>query len=311
MFPMDNLHLPPVAPVSVATTAAAISSLPSLALWHSCLGHASSSRVQQLASRGLLGSMSKDNFDCISCQLGKQPALSFNNSESISNSILELIYSNVWGPFPVASIGGSRYFVVFIDDYSRYNWIFPIKSRSEILPIYSNFAKMVETQFSKRIKTFRSNHALKYTQYAFQALLHFYGTIHHLTCPSTSQQNGRAKRKLRHILDTVRALLLSAKVSGSFWGEVALNVVHVINRIPSAVIHNQTSYKRLFGSPPDYHHLRSFGSTCFVLFQPHEHNKLKSRSRLCCFLGYGETQKGYRCYDSVSHHLRVSRNVVF
>ncbi|RVW71923.1 Retrovirus-related Pol polyprotein from transposon TNT 1-94 [Vitis vinifera] len=311
MFPMNNLHFPPVAPVSVAAAAAAVSSLPSLALWHSRLGHAPSSRVQQLVSRGLLGSVSKDNFDCTSCQLGKQPALPFNNSESISNSIFELIHSDVWGPSPVASIGGSRYFVVFIDDYSHYSWIFPMKSRSEILSIYSNFAKMVETQFSKRIKTFRSDNALEYTQYAFQALLHSYGTIHHLTCPGTFQQNGRAERKLRHILDTVRALLLSAKVPAPFWGEASLHAVHAINCIPSAVIHNQTPYERLFGSPPNYHHLRSFGSACFVLLQPHEHNKLEPRSRLCCFLGYGETQKGYKCYDPVSHRLRVSRNVVF
>ena len=107
IFPMDNLHLPPVAPVFVVAAAAAVSSLPSLTLWHSRLGHASSSRVQQLDSRGLLGSMSKDNFDCTSCQLGKQPALSFNNSESISNSIFELIHFDVWGPSLVASIGGS------------------------------------------------------------------------------------------------------------------------------------------------------------------------------------------------------------
>ena len=92
MFPVDNLHLPPVAPISVA---AAVSSLPSLALWHSRLDHASSSQVQQLASRGLLGFVSKDNFDYTSCQLGKQPALSFNNSEFISNSIFELIHSDI------------------------------------------------------------------------------------------------------------------------------------------------------------------------------------------------------------------------
>ena len=71
MFPVDNLHLPPVAPVSVAAAAAAISSLPSLALWHSRLGHSPSSRVQQLAFKGLLSFVSKDNFYCISCQLGK------------------------------------------------------------------------------------------------------------------------------------------------------------------------------------------------------------------------------------------------
>ena len=74
MFPVDNLRLPLVAPVSVAA-AAVVSSIPSLALWHARLGHASSSWVQQLASRGLLGSVSTENFDCVACQLGKQLAL--------------------------------------------------------------------------------------------------------------------------------------------------------------------------------------------------------------------------------------------
>ena len=148
---------------------------------------------------------------------------------------------------------------------------------------------MVETQFSKRIKIFRSDNALEYTQYAFQAVLHSYGTVYQLTCLGTSQQNGRAEQKLRHILDTVRALLLSAKVPAPFWGEAALHDVHVINCIPSPVIQNQTPYERLFGSPSNYHHLRFFSSACFVLLQPHEHNKLEPQSRLCCFLGYGET----------------------
>ena len=164
-----------------------------------------------------------------------------------------------------------------------------MKYRSELLQVYSNFAKMVETQFFKCIKIFRSDNALEYTQYAFQAVLHSYGTVHNLTCLGTSQQNGRAERKLRHILDTVHALLLSAKVLAPFWGEAVLHAVYAINRIPSPVIHNQTPYERLFGSPPDYRHLRSFGSTCFVLLQLHEHNKLEPRSRLCCFLGYEET----------------------
>ena len=140
-----------------------------------------------------------------------------------------------------------------------------MKHRSELLQVYSNFAKMVKTQFSKRIKIFRSDNALEYTQYAFQAVLHSYGTIHQLTCPGTSQQNGRAEQKLRHIFDTIRALFLSAKVPAPFWGEASLHVVHAINRIPSPVIHNQTPYERLFRSPPNYHHLRSFGSAFFIL----------------------------------------------
>ena len=94
MFPMDNLRLPLVAHVSVAT-ATTVSSIPSLALWHAQLGHASSFRVQQLASRGLLGSVSTENIDCISYQLGKQPAFPFNTSESISIDIFNLIHSDV------------------------------------------------------------------------------------------------------------------------------------------------------------------------------------------------------------------------
>ena len=144
MFPVDNLRLSLIAHVFVAV-ATAISSVPSLALWHARLGHTSSSRVQQLASRGLLGSVSIKIFDCVSCQLGKQLVLPFNTSESISTDIFDLIHSDVWGPSSVSSIDGSRYFVVFVDDYSPYSWIFNMKHYSELLQVYSNFAKMVKT----------------------------------------------------------------------------------------------------------------------------------------------------------------------
>ena len=83
---------------------------------------------------------------------------------------------------------------------------------------------MVETQFSKHIKIFRFDKALEYTQYAFQAILHSYDTVHQLTCPSTSQQNGRAEQKFRHILDTVH-FLLSANVPALFWGGIARHAV--------------------------------------------------------------------------------------
>ena len=106
MFPVDNLRLPLIAPVSVAATVA-ISSIPSLALWHARLGHTSSSWVQQLAFRGLLGSVSTENFDRVSCQLGKQLALPFNISESISTDIFDLIHSDVWGSSSISSICGS------------------------------------------------------------------------------------------------------------------------------------------------------------------------------------------------------------
>jgi transposase InsO family protein len=306
MFELSSLRLP-----TTSISAAASLSSPSLALWHSRLGHASASRIQLLASKGLLGSVSSNSFDCISCQLGKQPALPFNNSDSHATASFDLIHSDVWGPSPVASMSGSRYFVIFVDDFSRYTWVFLMKSRSELLDIYRNFAKMVETQFSKPIKAFRSDNALEYTQHNFQSILKHYGTVSHLSCPGTSQQNGRAERKLRHILDTVRALLLSTSLPTPFWGEATLTAVYTINRLPTPILDNCTPHEMLFGSVPSYHHFRVFGSASFVLLQPHERTKLEPRSRMCCFLGYGIEQKGYRCYDPVSRRLRISRHVVF
>ena len=81
----------------------------------------------------------------------------FNTGESISTDIFDLLHSNLWRPSSVFTIGGSLYFIVFVDDYSHYNWIFNMKHRSELLKVYSNFAKIVETQFSKHIKIFQSN----------------------------------------------------------------------------------------------------------------------------------------------------------
>ncbi|KAL4018723.1 hypothetical protein IC575_022343 [Cucumis melo] len=137
------------------------------------------------------------------------------------------------------------------------------------------------------------------------------GTLVQRSCPHTSQQNGRAERKHRHILDSVRALLLSASCPEKFWGEAALTSVYTINRLPSSVLQNISPFERLYGTPPNYSNLKVFGCACFVLLQPHEHTKLEPRARLCCFLGYGTEHKGFRCWDPLSNRLRISRHVTF
>ena len=80
----------------------------------------------------------------------------------------------------------------------------------------------------KPVKSFRSDNALEYTQHDLQAILKHYGTVSHLSCPGTSQQNGRAEHKLRHILDIVPALLLSTYLPTLFWGEATLTAVYTI-----------------------------------------------------------------------------------
>ena len=115
LFELIFLHLP-----SSRLSASAVSeqSTSSLALWNSRLGHASISRVKQLVSRGLLGSVSNKSFDCMPCQFGKQTALPFNDNVSRALSSFDLIHSDVLGPSPISNLSGSRYFVIFVDDYS-------------------------------------------------------------------------------------------------------------------------------------------------------------------------------------------------
>ena len=104
-----------------------------------------------------------------------------------------------------------------------------MKNRSKDLTIYRDFAKMVQTQYSKAIKVFRSDNAREYRQTNFSSILKHYETIFHTSCAGTSQQKEQAECKLRHILDTVRALTNAASTLASFWGEAALTAVYTIN----------------------------------------------------------------------------------
>ncbi|TYK03354.1 Retrovirus-related Pol polyprotein from transposon TNT 1-94 [Cucumis melo var. makuwa] len=156
-----------------------------------------------------------------------------------------------------------------------------------------------------------NDNAMEYKDSRFLSFLAQQGTLIQRSCPHTSQQNGRAERKHRHILDSIRAQLLFGSCSEKFWGEAVLTSVYVINRLPSQVIHNISPFERLYGTPPSYSHLKVFGCAYFVLLHPHEHTKLEPRACLCCFLGYGTKHKGFRCWDPISQRLRISRHVTF
>ncbi|KAL5787839.1 hypothetical protein ACOSP7_004788 [Xanthoceras sorbifolium] len=150
MFEVHDLKIhSQVASVAVTTAT------PSPDLWHARLGHPSLSRLQLLASQGHLGSIQFQKFDCISCHFGKQTKLPFNNNASFSSAPFDIVHSDIWGPATVPTDGGSRYFVVFVDDYSQYIWIYLLHHRSELVSIYQTFHKMIQTQFNRTVKVFR------------------------------------------------------------------------------------------------------------------------------------------------------------
>jgi hypothetical protein len=136
------------------------------------------------------------------------------------------------------------------------------------------------------------------------------GTIHQTSCINTPQQNGVAKRKHRHIVETVCSLLLSAFVPSEFWGEVVLTALSLINTISSSYISGFSHFKKLYGYAPNYSFFRVFGCTYFVLHPYIKCSRLSARSTICVILGYGEGKKGYHCFHPITQKFNVSRHVV-
>ena len=115
MFEVHDLMIP-----SQVVSATTTTTTPSPDPWHAHLGHPSLSRLYLLASQDHLGLVQFQNFDCTSCHFGKQKKLPFNNNDSFSSAPFDLIHSNIWGPAPVPTERGFRYFIIFVDDFFRY-----------------------------------------------------------------------------------------------------------------------------------------------------------------------------------------------
>jgi histone deacetylase 1/2 len=198
------LHASPSSPNSPSVSSSnkqVFSSVkPSTSLWHHRLGHPSSRVVQQVLDRHKLPFIHDSNKDhvCDACQQGKSHQLPYPKSVSVSKGPLDLIFSDVWGRAPT-SVGRFEYYVSFIDDYSKFTWIYLIRHKSEVFKCFHTFQSLVERQFGRKILAVQTDWGGEY-----QALNSFFtriGIAHHVSCPHAHQQNGSAERKHRHIVE--------------------------------------------------------------------------------------------------------------
>jgi hypothetical protein len=274
--------------------------------WHHRLGHPN---IRKLNFVPVTKNLCKDNFECKECLLGKMTALPYGQRTFYSSMPFELVHSDVWGPAPVASKGGFSYYVVFIDDFTRYCWIYFLKFKSDVFATFKTFHNMIKNQFESKIKILRTDSGGEYLSNEFKQFLENEGILHQKSCPRTPQQNGISERKHRHIMKTTRTLLIARNVPKNLWAEAALTAVYLINRMSSKTLSNEIPFEKLFKYQPDYQRLRIFGCKCYVLND--KGDKLSSKAIPCAFIGYSETQKGFKCYDIKNDKLLVSRNVNF
>ncbi|KAM2234356.1 hypothetical protein EV2_013133 [Malus domestica] len=279
--------------------------------WHSRLGHPAFSIIKFLISNKQVpihGTV--DVTFCPSCPLGKSTKLPFSTSESVSQFPLQLLHSDVWCS-PVISIEGFRYYVLFVDDYSRYSWIFPMKNKSEVFEIFVQFKAKVENMFNTSIKTLQCDEGGEYKSHCFQRFLATNGISQRFSCPKHPEQNGLAERKHRHIVETSIVLLTHSHIPNKYWFDACSTATYLINRLPTRVLSHKSPYETLFQKPPHYEMLKVFGCKCFPWLVPYAQHKLQPKSKPCVFLGYSLNHQGYKCLDLSTRRIYLSRHVLF
>lgn len=282
----------------------------SLSTWHSRLGHPHPQTLRHMISSFSLplSSSLSSSLICNSCSSNKSHKLPFSLSTLVSKGPLDIIFSDVWTS-PVLSVDGFKYYVIFVDHFTRYSWLYPLKTKSQVAQIFPIFKTLVENRFKARITTFYSDNGGE-----FIALRQFFAThgISHLTTPPhTPEHNGLAERRHRHIVETGLALLSHAGIPTSYWTYSFAAAVYLINRLTTPNLAHSSPFQLLFQSVPNYTKLRTFGCLCYPWLRPYGQNKFSPKSTPCVFMGYSLSQSAFLCLDVTTSRIYVSRHVEF
>ena len=283
-------------------------------LWHQRLGHASEQTIQTAFSNGLVEgvSSSKVHLDfCEPCVIGKMPRKPFTKHVGIkSTRPLELIHTDVCGPMKTKSIGNSLYFVTFIDDFSRYVFLYFIKEKNEVFEKFKEFEALATNQAGHPIGTLRSDGGGEYVGRAFEQYLASKGIQHQLTIRYTPEQNGVAERYNRTICESARAMIAQSELPKRFWAEAVATAAYTRNRLPTKATQT-TPHELWFKSKPDVSKFKVFGCSAYSHIPDQLRTKLDDKAERMVFVGYGTRCKGYRLYNPNTDEVVTRRDVVF
>ncbi|KAL0386219.1 UNVERIFIED_CONTAM: Retrovirus-related Pol polyprotein from transposon RE2 [Sesamum radiatum] len=248
-------------------------------IWHARLGYISKDRIRRLVDSK---SLELDNLDhlptCESCLKEKMTKKPFVGQSAIANSLLLLVHKDVWLPLSIPAKGGFSCFITFIDDHSRYGYVYLMRYKSAVFGRFKEYRLEVENQTNRKIKAFRSGRGGEYLSGEFIDYLKDNGILSQWTPSGTPQLNGVAERRNQTLLDMVRSMMSFTKLPPFFWGYALETVAKLLNIAPSKSV-PQTPYEIWQGKPASYKYLGVWGSPAYV--KRLVGDKLDSRSSLC------------------------------
>jgi transposase InsO family protein len=300
----------------VASKSASLANDTDYDFWQAALGHPFKANVnRKLYEDGYLIRDCPSNFNCNPCALSKSNHKVPKPVESKSTEVFELIHTDVCGPFPNESYGGSKYFVTVIDDFSHFSPVFFLKQKSDTSITLPAFLNHVERQFGKKIKQIRSDNGGKYISNELKDFFLKSGVIHELTPPYSPESNGIAER-CHHTINTIACCMtIAAPDFPCLWAEAVNMAAYLKNRLlhkhlPSSI----TPVERFHGKRPTISLLKRFGSKCYVHIREEERSsgsKHRPRAREAIIVSYTSSPKVYRVFTFEDEYVFTTRDLTF
>ncbi|HEV7738391.1 MAG TPA: DDE-type integrase/transposase/recombinase, partial [Chlamydiales bacterium] len=284
-------------PLSMATPSInSMSSTLPIEVLHQRLGHLSWSALKYLG-QDLDRTTKRKLSTCEGCLLGKSTRRSYPSSSHRSTEPFQLVHMDLCGPMQTRSLEGHDYFMIMVDDYTRFLWVPFLLKKDEAFSHYRNFVNMVSTNFEHKIKGIRSDRGGEFLSKDFKQFLLNQGTTHQLTAPDTPQQNGMAERANRTVVQAAKAMLHMAGLSYGFWERAVETAVFARNHSPTQSLSYKSPYELLFGRQPDIAFMRVFGCLAYRNVTSDNRQKLDPSSERLTFVGYDNQTKGYKLWD--------------
>jgi hypothetical protein len=206
---------------------------------------------------------------------------------------------------------GNKYFLLLVDDMSRYMWLHLLSSKNQAAVAIKNFQATVEVESGRKLKVLRTDRGGEFTSVEFGEHCARCGVQRQLTAPYTPQQNGVVERCNQTVVDMAHSILKAKALSSFFWGEAVHTAVHLLNQAPTRALDGKTPFEAWYGEHTAVHYLRTFGCVAHVKTTKSGLQKLDDRSTPTIFVGYESGSKAYKCYDPSTKRVVISRDVVF